>query len=143
MSRFALALGLGSLAFAATAPAARAQNYVNQRLNQIVRQMQGQGYDQSHLRTTGSLREGQMRTFTIRLSAGSRYAIGGVCDEDCSDLDLMLYDNRGNLLDQDEGTDDEPVVAVTAPRTGSYRVRVRMYACSMEPCGFGLVVFGE
>ncbi|MBE2186730.1 MAG: hypothetical protein IAE99_08170 [Rhodothermales bacterium] len=143
MTRIALVLGLGTIALAATAPDALAQSYVNQRLNQIVGQMRNEGYGQSHLRTTGSLREGQMRTYTIRLTAGSRYAIGGVCDEDCSDLDLMLYDSRGNLVDQDEGTDDEPVVAVTARRTGSYRVRVRMYACSVEPCGFGLVVFGN
>ena len=134
---------MGLVAVAAIAPAASAQNYVNQRLGQIVRSMRDDGYDQSHLRTRGSLREGQTRTFTLRLTGGSRYVIGGVCDEDCSDLDLMFYDSRGNLLDEDNSTDDEPVVGVTAPRTGTYRVRVRMYACSAEPCAFGLVVFGE
>lgn len=139
----ALRFGLAALGLALVAPAASAQNYVTNAMNAAVRNLRSEGFTQSHLRTRGSLREGQTRTFTIRLDAGRTYHLGGVCDEDCRDLDISLHDNRGNLIDQDESDDDVPVVAVTPRNTGRFRVTVRMYACDQEPCEFGLMVFSQ
>ena len=138
-----LILGSLTLLLALAAPAQAQMSSVNRQLNAIVSGLADDGYTESHLRRTGQLNDDRTRSYTIRLQEGMRYSIAGVCDDDCADLDLMLYDARGRMIDQDESTDDHPVVSVTAPRSGTFSVRVRMYDCSANPCAFGLVVFGE
>jgi hypothetical protein len=60
--------------------------------------------------------------------AGER--IYGWCDQDCYDLDLMLYDTNNNLLSQDVATDAQPVVA--APYAGQFRIMVTMPNCNHQ-----------
>ncbi len=78
---------------------------------------------------------------TYYLTAGERFDIVGVCDQDCNDIDLYLYDNNGNLITQDSGTDDVPLVGVDIYRTGSFTVKTKMYNCRTSSCYYGLAVF--
>lgn len=66
----------------------------------------------------------------------------GVCDADCGDLDLALYDENGNLVSEDETTDDVPAVTVEPRWTGPFTLRVDMYQCTEEPCVYGFTVVG-
>lgn len=64
------------------------------------------------------------------------YRVIGVCDIDCSDLDLRVYDPEGDIIAIDVELDDRPVVGFDVTRPGTYDVQVYMATCSREPCGF-------
>ncbi len=80
---------------------------------------------------------------TFNLRRGYTYHILGVCDQDCRDLDLKLYDENGNLLVQDTRNDDTPWVKVTPRWTGAFAVRVEMHSCYDNPCYYGVGIFGN
>ncbi|MEO0559857.1 MAG: hypothetical protein AAF170_16935 [Bacteroidota bacterium] len=81
---------------------------------------------------------GSEERFTIDLDAGQEYVIAGVCDNDCTDIDLRLYDPDGELVDEDVLEDDVPVVTVTPDREGQYTIEGIMYECQTEFCFIGL-----
>ncbi|MGD1897265.1 MAG: hypothetical protein ACFB16_09990 [Phormidesmis sp.] len=59
------------------------------------------------------------------------------CDEDCSDIDLFLYDDRGTLVDSDDAVDAFPIV--TAPNDGMFVIEITMPACSHRTgCAAGI-----
>ena len=66
-----------------------------------------------------------------------------VCDQDCGDVDLRLFDPYGNEVDSDVGTDDWPIVSITPQFKGTYQVRVVMARCSDHPCYYGVGVFTQ
>ncbi|HYO47549.1 MAG TPA: hypothetical protein VEY33_12765 [Gemmatimonadota bacterium] len=84
----------------------------------------------------GFLRSGATVGLDLDLDLGGEYLIAGVCDQDCSDLDLELTDEQGAILFTDEMDDDEPVLQFTSPADGLHTIWVTMYACSVEPCSF-------
>ena len=81
-----------------------------------------------------SIGQGNQQYIEFRLTAHNSYGFVGVCDQDCSDLDLYLRDDAGNLIDSDTDSDDHPVVSVTPKYTGDFRLYVRMVRCSNGPC---------
>jgi hypothetical protein len=91
------------------------------------------------LELSGMLEHGYSRVHNVTLRSGVEYTFVGACDRDCSDLDLQLYDQNGNLIDEDLLRDDVPVVSVTPKWTGPFRVKVIMAACSISPCGYTIV----
>ena len=94
------------------------------------------------LRDTGLLREGANGTVTYTLVKGNTYKIVGACDNDCSDIDLVLRDEGGNLIDSDTETDDIPVVQVTPLRTGTFTLKTIMVKCSDSiGCDYGVDVY--
>lgn len=92
---------------------------------------------------SGSLREGESGVVTLTLIAGKTYALIGVCDNDCVDLDLHLYDASDNEVDSDTQTHDAPIVHVTPRETGSYRLKLVMTACKTSPCYYGMGVYAR
>jgi S1-C subfamily serine protease len=83
-------------------------------------------------------------TYDVRVpfrERGARVAIIGVCDADCSDLDLAIYDESGREVVRDVLADDTPELQFRVTTPGTYRVRVVMAACSREPCAFALQAF--
>lgn len=141
--RLVLPLGMALAAAVLPPPAAAQSDVVSRQLSRVTARMAQNGYGESHTRTRGTLRQGQYTTFDLSMQQGRRYAIVGVCDQDCTDLDLILYDENGNKIDDDVADDDAPVVAVSPRWSGRFRVRVRMQTCSVNPCAFGLVVFND
>lgn len=139
--RLPLALLVLVLAGSASVAEAQASGVVGRQFGAIVERLAKNGYRESHNRLTGTLRQGQQTSYTLDLQQGARYLLAGVCDRDCSDLDLALYDDSGNLLDDDTAADDVPIVNVVPRWTGRFRVTVTMHACSVNPCAFGLGVF--
>ena len=88
----------------------------------------------------GDLREGQSVARYVWLSGGSRYTVSGVCDNDCTDLDLRVMSPAGVELDRDFLTDDVPVLAFRAPTSGRYHLEVSMARCSIAPCRYDVEV---
>jgi hypothetical protein len=101
------------------------------------------GYTLSHDVHTGSLRDDASEDLTLTLDAGTEYQIVGVCDNDCSDVDLTLYNAAGAVVDSDMLDDDVPIVSVTPARSGRYRVHVSMAVCTTEPCYYGVGVYSK
>jgi hypothetical protein len=61
-----------------------------------------------------------------------------VCDTDCSDLDLVLYDRDSEPVAEDILPDDVPIIEVTVARGGTYLLDVSMITCEAEPCYWGV-----
>lgn len=135
-------LALAAACALATVPAA-AQDLVQQQLQASIEVMANEGFSQRGEFRTGALRNGAEETIRVQLEAGVSYAIVGVCDGDCSDLDLFLNDPAGRPLSQDIAEDDVPVVTAEITRAGSYQLRITMPACSVDPCGYGIGVFAR
>jgi hypothetical protein len=90
----------------------------------------------------GSLDQGDTINYSFQLVAGRSYTILGVCDNDCSDLDITLYDPAGNQVAEDVLTDDKPVASVTARRSGRYRATISMASCSTGACFYAVAAYG-
>jgi hypothetical protein len=145
MKRILLTAALGAALLAPAA--AHAQDawvrQVRGYLSQAGRTFEEHGYQLTHRIYTGSLNDDGDEVVELELDVGMEYQIMGACDEDCSDLDLVLYDGRGNVIDSDLLEDDYPVVSVEVVRSGRFSVRVSMASCSVEPCRYGIGVFGR
>jgi hypothetical protein len=102
-----------------------------------------QGFQQLGEPVTGGMAQGETGSFPITLNAGYDYRVVGVCDRDCSDLDLTLYDQNQTVISQDTSTDDHPVVAVQPSWTGPFTVTALMYNCSVAPCYYALALYGK
>jgi hypothetical protein len=147
MKRTALALAaVAGMLVSTTAAALPQDEWVAQvrRLLQTAGQtFESRGYSMTHRIYTGSLDQGANEMVSLDLQIGTQYQIMGACDNDCSDLDFVLYDAGGNQVDQDVELDDVPIVSVTPSRSGTYRVKVTMATCKAEPCRYGIGVFGK
>lgn len=130
---------------ASAAVTARQQNefdkQIRQQLGKIGESLGSKGYELTHQVYTGALKEAAAEEVTFRLRRGVRYALVGVCDQDCSDLDSRLFDPAGKEIGRDAEKDDTPVIEVMADKTGEYTLRVEMAECAEEPCAFGVGVF--
>ena len=100
-------------------------------------------YSSSHNNYTSALEGSGTETLTLDLDQGQTYSIVAACDEDCSDLDLVLYDDNGNEIDTDTGTDDFPVVEVTPAWSATFSLEVQMYNCSTTTCVYGVGVLSK
>jgi hypothetical protein len=91
----------------------------------------------------GTMNHGGSYRLNATAQRGQEIVITGACDQDCSDLDLIIYDDRGRELDRDVLVDDFPVLRLRAPYSGDYEVEVVMYQCSVNPCYFGVGLFTD
>ncbi len=86
----------------------------------------------------GSLNDDAKGSHDMTVVGGRDYVLFGACDNDCTDLDLLIYDGDGDLVRRDVATDDRPVLIFTPRNSGKYRIEVVMATCSDEPCRYGL-----
>ncbi|MGE0159345.1 MAG: hypothetical protein AB7T31_08010 [Gemmatimonadales bacterium] len=147
MRRFALSFAVVAVLFARGTDQASAQDewvqQVRTYLEAAAEIFEDRGYRSTHELFTGSLDDDASEPVRFDLKAGIEYYILGACDNDCSDLDLVLFDPSGTEVDSDLLEDDAPVVSVTPSSTAGYRVEVRMVTCSAEPCRYGIGIWGQ
>ncbi len=114
-------------------------------IKQIEQQLQNIEQQSGHkmLRTPyiGKLSPKHYTERNLLINSRTPYAFVGVCDNDCRDLDLELYDENGNLIDKDFEDDDLPQVSVTADWTGTFKLKVLMENCAESYCYYGVGVF--
>lgn len=138
------AVAAACVAALSAAPAAAQIDPVSQgQLEAAVEMMGAEGYTLQGGFRGGALRSGAEETIRIDLQAGTSYAIIGVCDGDCSDMDFFLADPNGTAISQDIAEDDVPIVTAETTRAGSYQLRITMPGCSVDPCGYGVAVFAQ
>lgn len=63
-------------------------------------------------------------TYRVTLYKGMTYVLLGCADGEAVDLDIRLYDEKGELVDADQSPDPNPFVAVQPPVTGEYALQV-------------------
>ena len=119
------------------------QELVNSQLQSHEDNAADDGYRRMEGNRTGSMGVGDPESLSLSLQGGTEYKIVGVCDQDCSDLDLRLYDPNGNEVDEDVLADDIPILNATPGRSGTYRLQVIMVTCSTEPCFYGVGIYGK
>ena len=90
---------------------------------------------------TGVMGDEGMRTVPVFLEAGRQYLIVGVCDDDCSDLDLRLHDTVGRAVAAAEDGLPRPMIDFTPRRSGEHALRTSMVACSRAVCRYAVAVF--
>jgi hypothetical protein len=145
MSRVVLLLllalvALPSFGHAQIVPLDQFQRTVNRELRRYEEEFDVS--DLTHEIWMGELRDEESRSLSIRLEANVEYLILGVCDEDCSDIDLVLK-RGGSTIDEDVATDDYPIVSVTPGKAEDYQLEVKMVACSANPCRYGVAVYAQ
>jgi hypothetical protein len=134
------------IALAAAAPAllstpAQAQpQIITTQLDSAVVLMAAQGFTPVDEAVSGTLAEGADEEFELDLESGTNYFVVGVCDGDCSDLDLVLTNSSGEEVESDRELDDVPMLAIEG-QSGSFVLSVQMATCSVEPCHYGVRVF--
>ncbi len=119
------------------------QQQILDRLGQVEQAFVAQGFQQIAAPVSGQLPQGQFASVPVNLQAGGDYRIIGVCDNDCSDLDLVLYDENNNVISQDNLTDATPIVSVAPQWTGAFTVNAVMHNCTVQPCYYALVLYGR
>lgn len=101
-------------------------------------------YQMSHKVTVSNLDDDESESFPIELDAGTNYVITAVCDGDCGDIDLVLYDDDGNFtIVQDKEADDNPILQYTPRSTAKFMLEIIMADCKIEPCKYSAVIFGK
>jgi hypothetical protein len=147
-SRALLGAGLVALGLGLTPEPASAQYdpWTDQVRAQLINSAIAAGYsgmDLSHEPYTDALYNGQNSVVDLELDGGMTYVIVGACDVDCSDLDLRLFDENWNVVDDDRLANDRPIVAVTPRHTAVFHARATMARCQSSPCAMGFGVFSR
>ena len=102
-----------------------------------------EGFAPFDSRRSGGLGPGGVAREGIDLQAGTTYGIVGVCDFDCSDLDLRLLDADGASVSEDDAGDDGPVLLATPETSGAFTVEVSMARCAAASCGWAVQVYAD
>lgn len=70
--------------------------------------------------TRTTLGEGEHRVYLVTLYQGNEYKFMGCGDSNVANIDLVIYDAKGNKLAGDVSSDREPVMTYTPTVTNSY-----------------------
>jgi hypothetical protein len=135
-----LAAPVGLLPAQGARPMGRWDREVAAQLARAARPLEEQGFTRRSEPQLGLLNHGETDSLTIGLREGGEYALVGVCDSACSDMDLRLFDESSHEVQVALGP-GQPVLQLKAPRTSKYRLRVVMTACSHSPCRYSVAVF--
>jgi hypothetical protein len=119
------------------------QAIILQQLQQAEAAAAQQGFQLIGQPFSGSLAQGQSWNVPAQLFQGYDYRVLGVCDRDCADLDLVLFDSQGRQISQDTTTSNQPVVAVQPAYNDNFTIQVQMYNCSIAPCYYALALYGR
>jgi hypothetical protein len=97
-------------------------------------QIEGFSQDRGVSDWVGALRTGQPQYWEVQLARGATYQIVGVCDGDCQDVDMEVFDSKGTSVGSDTLSDDYPRVQVVPATSGTFSVKIWLHTCTAEPC---------
>lgn len=89
----------------------------------------------------GQLGLGQETGFTLTLAEAADYRFVGACDNDCGNLDLVLFDPTGREVARDRMADAIPYLRYAPVMGGDFRLVVSVVNCSRPTCNFEVLGF--
>lgn len=79
-------------------------------------------------------------TYRVTLYKGMTYVLLGCADGQGVDLDIRLYDEKGELVDADQSPDANPFVAVEPPTTGEYALQFMVSKAAVPQTDVGVAI---
>lgn len=113
------------------------------RLTLVGAELTALGFTEVGREMRGSLNSDQAVSVPVQMEEGQEYRMAGVCDVDCLDLDLVLYDPSGVEVDSDVLEDALPILAYVPDTTAVHQVEVIMIACEVEPCAYRIATYAK
>ncbi len=101
----------------------------------------GDNYKKAFDYVIDGMNDGYSESYTVTLQSGYQYKIVSVCDEDCGDVDMWIYDENNREIDSDVRSDDMPICDVSPKWTGKFTIKVKMYDCDSNPCYYGIGIY--
>lgn len=91
---------------------------------------------------TAEIGEDEISEFVFPIDPGKTYYILGVCDDDCSDIDLEAFNAAGASVGEDASPTELPQIHIPAGKSGAeIHVIVTMVTCNAEICVTGVGLF--
>jgi len=125
----------------ASAQTSEYRQQLDQQLQNSRNLFQQQGYTLAAGPFTGALPAGGKERFTMPVERGVSYKILGICDNDCSNVDLRVFNMNGQNIGEDVTPDDIPIVELEPTGNGTVQFEAHMVACSAEPCYHAVEVY--
>ncbi len=144
-TKLAFPLFAAGLFLSASASHAEAQSYAQTVWSQLQGAYQHVNQNDYKLKNyiVGRLDASESDRWSFYLTAGKSYMVIGACDEDCSDIDMTVEDESGNVVAEDYAVDDVPVLRFTPSSSGRFTVDTSMYDCGASYCYFGFGIFEQ
>lgn len=142
MLRSALAVGMG-LGIAGSQQASGQELLMDDWIGANTAAFEVVGFAPFDSHRTGEVARSGVAREEIELEAGTTYGIVGVCDVDCSDLDLRLLAPDGMIVSEDNAGDDGPALLVTPETSGAFIIEVSMMQCAAASCGWAVQVYTD
>ena len=108
-------------------------------LTQMRQTFGSRGYSLANFEHDGQLGASGSERVPIHLSSGTNQVVG-LCDNNCSDMDLELIDASGKIVASDLEQDDFPIVNGEG---GDYSLLVKMVKCNTATCNYQLRVWNK
>ena len=92
--------------------------------------------------TSATLKQGEYRIYLVTLYGGNEYRILSCADGEAKNIDIVLHDSDGNVIEQDKDEGREPVLSYEPATTDTYYVAVHATALtdSTAKSGVGMAV---
>lgn len=119
------------------------QAILHTQLQQVTQQAGNEGFQVVGQPYMSGLAQAGEQAVPVELHAGYDYRIVAVCDRDCTDIDLRLFDENNIEVATDTAIDDQPVVQVAPIRTATFSLKVVMATCNVAPCYYAAQLYGR
>ncbi|MEB3341748.1 hypothetical protein [Okeania sp.] len=129
------------IATASSAGISSEQEQVICKLKETVEAQKKAGKKLVFLPLIGNVIENREFAFTPKLSSNISYTILGVCDDNCTDLNLTLKNEKGEKITGDEKENGIPVISFTPTEDNKYKITAQPDKCTTGKCAFGMVLF--
>lgn len=88
--------------------------------------IRARGYEAYGEAARGQLAQGGERNINVTLDGGKCYAIVAIGESSVRNLDLIVRDSGGSIVDRDVSTDARPIIRVCAGESGTYQMKISM-----------------
>lgn len=113
------------------------------KLGAVTGYMQQEGFQVVGEPYVSNLAANVTQDIPVTLNVGYEYRVVAVCDNDCADVDLWMYDQNNNEVASDVAVDAQPIVQVAPRWTGPFTLRVGMIQCTVAPCYIAAQLYGR
>jgi serine/threonine protein kinase len=102
-----------------------------------------QGFESRGAPGIGRLAGSETDSHDMSLIGETDYAIFAFCDDDCTDIDLAVFDANNRQLESDVAVNTDPNIEFAVRRAGTHRLNVLMYGCAARGCRYAFRVYGR